>query len=61
MQERWLSVEQIVKHLVINPDIVRKWIERKTIPGPESHPADLLARPLPANAGNSGNLDFLWQ
>ena len=32
MKERWLSVEQIAKHLGVNPGTIYKWIERKEMP-----------------------------
>jgi len=32
MKERWLSVEQIAKHLGVNPGTIYKWIERKKMP-----------------------------
>lgn len=32
MQERWLSVEQIARHLGVNPDTIYKWIIRKKMP-----------------------------
>jgi excisionase family DNA binding protein len=32
MNERWLSVAQIAKHLGVNPDTIYKWIERKKLP-----------------------------
>ncbi|HOR72794.1 MAG TPA: helix-turn-helix domain-containing protein [Verrucomicrobiota bacterium] len=32
MQERWLSVDEIVAHLGVNPGTICKWIERKKLP-----------------------------
>jgi excisionase family DNA binding protein len=32
MQERWLSVQQIARHLGVNPDTIYKWITRKSMP-----------------------------
>jgi excisionase family DNA binding protein len=32
MLERWLSVEEIAKHLGIKRDTVYKWIKRKGLP-----------------------------
>ena len=32
MQERWLSVEEIARHLGVNPDTIYKWIDRKKMP-----------------------------
>ncbi len=33
MDDRWLSVEEIAKHLGISRDTAYKWIERKGLPG----------------------------
>ena len=32
MQERWLSVDDIARHLGVNPDTIYKWITRKSMP-----------------------------
>jgi excisionase family DNA binding protein len=32
MQERWLSVNEILAHLGVNPDTIYKWITRKSMP-----------------------------
>jgi excisionase family DNA binding protein len=32
MKERWSSVEQIARHLGVNPGTIYKWIERKQMP-----------------------------
>ena len=33
MDDRWLSVEEIAKHLGISRDTVYKWLERRGLPG----------------------------
>jgi excisionase family DNA binding protein len=33
MDVRWLSVEEIARHLGVSRDTVYKWIERKNLPG----------------------------
>ena len=32
MTERWLSVDEIAVHLGVNPDMIYKWITRKSMP-----------------------------
>jgi excisionase family DNA binding protein len=32
MQECWLSVQEIARHLGVNPDTIYKWITRKSMP-----------------------------
>ena len=32
MRERWLSVDEIARHLGVNPGTIYKWITRKSMP-----------------------------
>jgi excisionase family DNA binding protein len=32
MDDRWLSVEEIARHLGVSRDTIYKWIERKSLP-----------------------------